>query len=148
MILGTKISDDLKNAMKSGDREKVGVLRLLQSVLHNKAIAKGKDAELTEEETLAAVLGEAKKRQESIKLFEQGGRQDLAEKESKELAIIRQYLPEQMSREETAKAVEEILAKNPAGNFGEAMKAVMKELRGKADSAVISEIIKSKFGGQ
>lgn len=147
MDLQTKIMSDLKEAMKAGAAEKVGVLRMLNSAMKNKAIEKGKDAALTEAEAMQVVAKEAKKRKESILAFEQGGRPELAEGEKRELAILEAYLPAQMSREDVAAAVEKVLAGlADKSNQGLVMKAVMQELKGKADGKVISEVVKEKLG--
>lgn len=149
MALKQQLRDDLKAAMKAGDPEKVATVRLLQSVIQNKEIekrGKSEDTALSDDEVIAAFMTEAKKRKEAIETFEKGGRNDLADKEKKELSIIASYLPAQMSREEAERAVSEILAKNPADNFGAAMKAVMEELRGKVDAKMVTEIVKSKLG--
>jgi uncharacterized protein YqeY len=146
MSLQQKINDDLKIALKAGDTEKVGVLRMLSAVLHNREIEKGKDAKLTEEEVLQVLTREAKKRKEAIELFEKGGRPELAEKERAELTLIEAYLPKQMAREEVIAAVEKILAGlADKSNAGLVMKAVMQELKGKADGKMISEIVKEKL---
>lgn len=146
--LKDKVKEDLKNSMKAGDGQRTGVLRMLISVLNNKSIdkkGKGQSEELTDEEILQSLMTEAKKRKESMEIFTKGGRADLADKEKKELEIIQQYLPKQMSREEVEKIVGEIIKKSGASEIGSAMKEVMKELRGKADSALISEIVKQKI---
>lgn len=140
------IQKDLKEAMKSGDSDKVAVLRMLNASLKNRQIEKGKDAELTEEETMQVLTREAKKRKEAVEAFEKGGRPELAENEKKELSIIEAYLPKQMSREEVAAAVEKILAGlSDKSNQGLVMKAVMGELKGKADGKMISEAVKEKL---
>jgi uncharacterized protein YqeY len=146
MDLQAKIMSDLKEAMKAGAADKVGVLRMLNAALKNKAIEKGKDAVLTEEEAMQVVMREAKKRKESILAFEQGGRPELAEGEKKELAVLEQYLPKQMSRDEVVAAVEQVLAGlADKSNQGLVMKAVMAELKGKADGKMISEVVKEKM---
>ena len=142
-----KLTQNLKDAMKAGDAGKVGVLRMLTSALKNRAIEKGKDAVLTDEEIMQVLAREAKKRKESVEAFEKGGRPDLAETEKKELAILEAYLPKQMSRAEVVLVVEKVLAgladKN---NQGLVMKAVMAELKGKADGKMINEVVKEKLG--
>ena len=147
-MLREKLAEDLKTAMKSADPKTVGVLRLLISAINNKAIEKrtktGSDV-LTDDEVLQTLNGEAKKRKESVEIFIKGNRADLAEKEKGELEIIQAYLPKLMSREETEKAVDRILASTTPKDIGPAMKEVMKELRGKADSAIISELVKQKI---
>jgi len=142
-----KISEDLKAAMKSGDHFKLGVLRMVNSALQNKKIEKGKDGVLTDEEVLQVLTKEAKKRKESVLAFENGGRPELAENEKKELVIIDAYLPAQMSREDAAKEVERILATiADKSKFGLVMKEVMKELKGKVDAGMVTELIKEKLG--
>lgn len=150
MTLRERISGDIKTAMKAGDSGKLTTLRGLISVLNNKGIEKraktGTEEPMTDEEVTNALLTEAKKRKESMEVFKTGGRADLAENEAKELAIIQEYLPKQLSAEETLAAVEAALTKSGAKEFGPAMKAVMAELRGKADAALVTEIVKKKLG--
>ena len=146
MELLKKISEDLKAAMKSGDHFTLGVLRMVNSALQNKKIEKGKDGVLTEEEVLQVLTKEAKKRKESVLAFESGGRPELAENEKKELVIIEAYLPAQMSREDVVKEVERILSTiADKSKFGVVMKEVMKELKGKADAGMVTEVIKEKL---
>lgn len=148
-MLRDQITSDLKTAMKGADPKTVGVLRLLISAFNNKSIdkkGKGQSEELTDEDVLQVLMTEAKKRKESIEVFGKAGRNDLADKEKEELGIIQKYLPKQMSREEVEKVVTEIVAKLPNKEIGPAMKAVMAELRGKADSALVSQLVKEKIG--
>lgn len=147
MELLKRISEDLKTALKSGDHFRLGVLRMVNSALQNKKIEKGKDGVLTEEDVMQVLSKEAKKRKESVLAFENGGRPELAENEKKELAVIEAYLPKQMSREDAAKEVEKILAKiEDKSKFGLVMKEVMKELKGKVDAAIVTELVKEKLG--
>lgn len=140
----------MKTAMKAGDSGKLTTLRGLISVLNNKNIEKrvktGTEDPLTDEEVTTALLTEAKKRKESMEVFKTGGRPELADNEAKELVIIQEYLPKQLSTEETLAAVEAALEKSGSKEFGPAMKAVMAELRGKADAALVTEIVKKKLG--
>ncbi len=148
MSLKVKLSDELKAAMKAGNAKRLGVFRLLISALRNKEIEKkgqGKEAELTDEEILQLLSSEAKKRKESITIFIQGNRTDLAEGEKQELEIIQEFLPQQMSAEAAEKAVSEILTRTGVKEVGPAMKEVMKELRGKVDGGLIGEIVKKKL---
>lgn len=147
MALSEKLNEDLKSALKSGDRMKAGTLRLLNAALQNRAIEKGKDIVLTDEEVVEILRREAKKRKESVEAFSKGGRLELAEKEKLELVLIEAYLPKQMSREEVVAAVEKILAGlTDKSNVGLVMKAIMQELKGKADGKMISEVVKEKLG--
>lgn len=148
MSLKEQISAKLKESMKAGDAAKVSVFRMLIAAINNKEIAKqqqGKEAALTDEEFTQLLMGEAKKRKEAAEAFQKGNRAELAEKERLELVIIQEFLPKQMSPEETEKAVEEVLKRSGVKEIGPAMKEVMKELRGKADSGLVSEIVKKKL---
>ncbi len=146
MNLGEKITQDLKEAMKAGNVEKVGVLRMLNASFQNRQIEKGKDAVLTDEDTLQVLMREAKKRRESVEAFTKGNRPELAEKEKSELLIVEAYLPRQMSREEVVTEVDKVLAGLvDKSNAGLVMKAVMAELKGKADGKLISEVVKEKL---
>lgn len=146
MTLQEKLNQDIKESLKGRDSFRLGVLRMVNSALQNKKIEKGKDAVLSDEDVLQVLVKEAKKRKESVVAFENGGRPELAENEKKELVLIEKYLPAQMSREEVAKEVERILSGvADKSKFGLVMKEVMKELRGKADAGMITELIKEKL---
>lgn len=140
----------MKAAMKASDSAKLTTLRGLISVLNNKGIEKraktGTEEPLTDEEVTNALLTEAKKRKESAEVFKTGGRADLAENELKELAIIADYLPKQLSAQETEQEVLKIISASSSKEFGPVMKAVMAQLRGKADSALVTEIVKKQLG--
>lgn len=148
MLLEERLRNEIKSAMKSGDSFSLGILRMLAAALQNKAIenrGKGLKEELTDGEAQAVLQKEMKKRQDAMQLYTQGGRADLAGKEEKEAAFIAQYLPAQMSREEMEKIIEHIMSEKNFANFGEAMKAVMAELKGGADAKTASDIIKRHF---
>ncbi len=149
MALREQLAADLKAAMKSGDTQSVSLLRMVISAVNNKEIEKkmkGVAGELTDEDVLSVLMTEAKKRKDSIDAFTKGGRQDLADKEKKELEVMQKYLPKQMSREEVDKIVEATVKKVGSKEIGPVMKAVMAELRGKADSGLVSQLVKEKLG--
>ncbi len=150
MKLQEQLTNDLKAAMKAGEAVKVGVLRMLGAALKNKSIenkSQGKPEELADEDILGVIGKEAKKRKEAVEAFEKGGRPEMAENEKKELAVLDTYLPKQMSREEVAAAVEKVLVGlDDKSNQGLVMKAVMSELKGKADGKMISEVVRGKLG--
>ncbi len=134
--------------MKSSDTGTVGVLRLLISAINNKEIEKkmkGQGGDLTEEDAVQVLMTEAKKRRDSVEAFTKGGRQDLADKEKKELEALQKYLPVQMGKEEVEKVVAAVIAKVGSKEIGPVMKAVMAELRGKADSGIISQVVKEQI---
>ena len=147
-----RIKEDLKEALKAGDGFRVGTLRMVLSSLHNKEIekkGKGQEPKLTEEETIEDLMSEAKKRKESIGAYLKGNRNDLADKEKKELEIITVYLPKQLNEEEIKKIVQETIQKIGAQNekdFGKVMGEVMKELKGRADAGLVSQIVKDNLG--
>jgi len=151
-MLQQKISNNLKEALKSGDAFKAGTLRLLISALHNKEIekkGKGQESILSDEEVIEVLSREAKKRREASEIYSKGNRADLADKEKKELEIIMGFLPTQLSPEEIEKVIlaviEQVKPKGPK-DFGRVMAEVMKELRGRAEAGVVSEIVKKKIG--
>ena len=142
-----KITQDLTLALKQKDEAKVSTLRLLIASLENARIAKG--SELIDEEILAEIATDAKRHKESIEAFRQGERADLVAKEEKELAILQEYLPQQMTEGDIAKIVDEvIIAIGASGlsDMGKVMAQVMPKFKGKADGAQVSRIVKEKLG--
>ncbi len=150
MSLKDTLMQDLKEAMRAGAADRVSVLRLINSGLKNRAIekkTKGQSEELSDEDVMEVIQKEAKKRRESIEVFTKGGRPELASKEQAELSMIEAYLPKQLTREEAIAVIDQVLAKVPdKSNVGLVMKAVMAELKGKADTKMVSEIVKTKLG--
>ncbi len=148
MDLKARINKDLIAALKSRDNLKTETLRFLLASIHNREIekrSKADAADLTDEEIYDVLNREAKKRKEAAQIYEKGGRPELAEKELKELEIIKEYLPAELSEEEVRKIAAEAVAKTGAKNekdFGKVMGEAMKQLKGKADSSVVSRIIK------
>jgi len=146
--LKQRFNDDLKQAMKAGDTVKRSTLRMLLAAIHNAEIAK--QDKLEESDILGIVAKEVRQRQESIEAFKQGNRQDLADQEEAEMAILKEYLPEQMSREEVAaaaaKVIKEVGAEGPRDK-GKVMSQLMPQLKGKADgreiNAVVTELLAS-----
>ncbi|MEK7513040.1 MAG: GatB/YqeY domain-containing protein [Patescibacteria group bacterium] len=145
-----RISNDLTAALRAGEEVRVGTLRLLRSAIHNREIEKrGKGAALTEDDVAEVVAREAKKRKESIHLFTEGKRQDLAEKETRELEVLAAYLPEQASDEEVRRVVAAALAVvKPASpkDFGKVMGEAMKTLKGRVETDAVSRLIKESLG--
>ncbi len=139
-MLKEKLSSDLKEAMKAGDAAKRDVLRMLTSAIKNKEIEKR--VELTDEQVLEVISSEVKKRRESVAQFTAGNRPELAEKEEAEIALLIGYLPEQINEEELKKIVLETVAELADKNVGNAMKAVMAKVKGKADGALVSKLVK------
>ena len=148
MILKDRISQDLKDAMKSGDKVRLQTIRSIRaSILEFEKSGSGK--EMNSEEEIALLTTAAKKRKESIEQFTKGGREDLAKTEETELQIIMTYLPEQLSAEDIEKEVIKISEKVGAvskADFGKLMGAATKELKGKADGREIKEIVEKVLG--
>lgn len=150
--LQAKIQKDVGAAMKTQDNLRLQTLRMLGAAIHNREIekrGKGGSAELTEEEVQEVVKREAKKRKEAIELYRQGGRPELAEKESSELQVLEAYLPLQMSEDAVRIMVKETLAELGAvkkEEFGKIMGAVIRKTKGQADAALVSRILKEELG--
>ncbi len=141
-----KIETDLKEALKNKDGQRLSVLRMIIAALHNEAInLKKKDQGLSDQEELAVLKREVKKRKDSVSAYQEGGRGELAEKEQAEISIIEQYLPANLSETEIKKIVEEVVTSMGEVNenqFGIVMKNVMAKLAGQADGSVVSQVVK------
>lgn len=144
-----KILQDIKEAMRAKDELRLSVLRMVSSAIHNKELEKraksGKVEELTEEETVAVVRSEVKKRRDAIMEFEKGGRKDLVEKESAELKILEAYLPQELPDEEIEKIVREVIAglgEVTSKDFGRVMGETMKRVKGQASGDRVSQAVK------
>lgn len=154
MALKDKIQQDLNEALKSREELKTSVLRLLSSSILNKEkdkrykSGKAEDAPLTDDEIIDVISSEVKKRKEASALYEKGGRQELAKKESNEMEILQNYLPEQLSEEELRKLVKEAIGKVGAkeiNDTGKVMGLIMPQVKGRANGSIVSKIIKESF---
>ena len=149
-----RIQSDIKEALKAGEEIKVGTLRMVLAFLINKEkdLPAGRQGrELSDEEAMDVLQTEAKKRREAIEAFEKGGRPELAEKEKKELEILKEYLPEQLSEEEIEKFVTQAIEKTGAASMqdiGKVMGALMPHIKGKADGNLVNRIVKEKLAGE
>lgn len=148
MNLKDKINDDLKNAMKSGDKIRLETVRSIRAlILEFEKSGSGK--ELTPEEEIKMLTTAAKKRKESIEQFRKGGRNELAEKEENELKIIEEYLPKQLSLDEilieVKKLADEIGAVSKE-DFPKLMPLAVKILKGKADGKTVKETVEKILG--
>lgn len=147
MSLKEKIITDLTAAMKSKDADKLSVLRMVKANLMNRQIDKGGD--LTDEEILKALQTLVKQRRDSVEQYEKAGRNELAAKETVEIAVIEAYLPQAATAEEVAAAVAAAVAETGATSIkdmGSVMKAAMVHLAGKsADGRLVSETVKSRL---
>jgi len=167
-MLKQQIKDAVNKALKTGDQLKAGTLRMLLASVITKEKEKRykiskekqestedvliKESELTDEQIIETISSEIKKRKDAIILYEQGNRPELADKEKKEIEILKKYLPEQLPEEEIKKLVEESIEKiraelkDPSASSGQVMGKVMADLspkiKGKADSGEVSKIVK------
>ena len=148
MALLQGLREDLKQALRKGDKERLSVLRLMLANINNAEIAKG--APLDEASVLSVIAKQAKQHRESIEAFSKGNRGDLVAKEKEQLAILQEYLPKPMSPEEITtaarQAIKEVKARGP-GDKGKVMSKLMSQLKGKAEgsevSAIVSELLAS-----
>ena len=148
MTLAERIRFDLEQALRQGDKLRCSVIRLVLASIKNTEIAQQKT--LDDSDILGVIEKEARKRRESIEAFEKGNRQDLVAQEKAELAMLLEYLPEQMSREEIVAAARKVISELGATSprdTGKVMSRLMPQLKGKAQgqevSAVVSEILSS-----
>lgn len=161
-MLKQKIQEDTTKALKEKEELCLSVLRVLSANILNKEKEKRfklskeikKESELEEksqlkdEEIIDVISSEIKKRKESAMLFEKGNRQDLAKKEKAEIEILQKYLPEQLKEEEVVKIVETAVLKTGAKSIkemGKVMAEIMPKVRGKADSEMVSRLVKESL---
>ena len=146
-----KITQDIKDAMKAGDRARVDALRLVNAALKDKDIeARGAGKTLTDDDILALLQKMIKSRQESLDIYEKAGRQDLAEKEKSEIAVISAYLPQQLSEAEVAEAVKAAIAEAGASSIkdmGKVVAALKAKYTGRMDFAKASAAVKAALNG-
>ncbi len=147
MGLRETIDADTKHALKSGEKDKLSTLRMLNAALKNKQIDKRRS--LTDEEVVETVRSLIKQRRDSVEQFAKGGRQDLVDKETAEIAVLEAYLPQQLSREEldgmVRNAITQAGAQGPK-DMGKVMKLIIPLVGGRADGKLISELVKNALG--
>ena len=146
MSLKQRIVSDMTAAMKARDAARTSTLRMVKAALQNREIEKG--GELTDEETTKSLLSLVKQRRDSVEQYEKAGRNELAEKELAEIAVIEEYLPRAASREEIEQAVAAVISETGAASMkemGAVMRAVQARLGGSADGRAVSEVVKSKL---
>jgi uncharacterized protein len=143
MSLLNKLDDDLKSAMKASEGLRVSVLRMAKSSIKYRKIETGKEP--SDDDVISVLSSLAKQRKESIEQFSKGGRPDLAEKETMELAIIQGYLPEQLPPEELDKIIIGAIKESAAEglkDMGKVMRIVMSTTKGSADGKLINQRVK------
>jgi len=149
MSLKQRLADDLKAAMKAGDRPRIDCLRMLRARVLEHEVAlrptRGPDAQASDDELLQVLAAYAKQRRESIEEFRKGRREDLASREEAELAIVQAYLPRPLDeveiRELVAAAIAEVGATS-SRELGAVMKRVLPQIQGRADGKLVSQIVR------
>lgn len=143
------IKKDLTAALRAGEALRAETLRSLLAAIHNAEIEKrtrGGASELSDEEVLGVLQKEAKKRKEAAEIYGNAGRNELEQKEKRELEIIASYLPAQLSREEVEVIVRKAVEAHGGKGFGAVMRAVLEEVQGRAEAKEVSEIVKRVLG--
>jgi uncharacterized protein YqeY len=146
MVLEERLIEEMKQAMKSNDKAKLSTIRMIRSAVKNKEIELRKP--LDEDAILRVIQGMVKKSEESIEQFKAGGRMDLVEKETKEIEIMKSYLPQPLSREEVLKVIDETIEETKASSLkdlGKVMKTVMPKLGGKVEGALVNQLVKERL---
>jgi len=155
MPIKQRIVEDLTAAMKSGAKERLGVLRMVKAEMLKAEVnlrgEKGRDYQLEDPEALKVLTSYAKQRRDSIESYQQGGRADLAAQEEAELAIVLEYLPKQMEADEIRRIVTEAIAEcgaTSAKDTGAVMKLVMPKVKGAADGKLVNQIVSQLLAGK
>ncbi|MGJ7035015.1 GatB/YqeY domain-containing protein [Anoxybacillus eryuanensis] len=142
MSLLERLNNDMKQAMKNKEKDKLSVIRMVKSALQNEAIKLGKT--LTEDEELTVLSRELKQRKDSLQEFEKAGRTDLVDKVKEEIAVLELYMPKQLSEEELVQIVKETIAEVGASSkadMGKVMGAIMPKVKGKADGSLVNKLV-------
>ena len=143
MDLKGQLIEDLKSALRSGDKLRTSVIRLLTALIKNREVEKR--GPLTDAEVIQAVSASCKQRQEAIEQYGQGGRQDLVDKEAAELRILQSYLPVALGPEELQVLVQEAIRESQAASpreMGKVMALLMPKVTGRADGKVVSALVR------
>lgn len=150
MSLHETIKEGIKDAMKSKDAVRLATFRALTSAMTNEAVAKGKTPQdfLSDEDAMAVIVRTAKQRKDAIEQFTAAGRDDLADEDKAQLVIIQEFLPQQLSEDEIKAELSRMQTEmgiTDASKKNMLLGAAMKELKGKADGAVVKGIVDSMF---
>lgn len=144
--LKTQITEDMKSAMRAGEKEKLATIRLILAAI--KQVEVDTRSDLDDSQVLTVLDKMVKQRRESISQYEQAGRDELAEKERQEISVIQEYLPEQLSEDEIAALIDETIAATGAEtmrDMGKVMGQLKPKLQGRADMGAVSASIKAKL---
>ena len=145
--IADRLSAQIKNAIKAGDRIRLQTLRLLATSVRNREVELRRD--LTDEDLVEVATREVKRRKEAAEAYERGGRTDRAEQERTEQAVLEEFLPEQASEEEVRAAIEEAVTATGAsgpGDLGKVMGQVMGKLKGRVDGGEVNRLARERLG--
>ena len=146
-MLKDQVLQEIKEAMKSGDSLRLGVLRMLSAAFSNAEItARGGGKEMTDADYQNVVKKEAKKRQEAVEAYKLAGRPETAETEQKELEILTAYLPEEMSEADVKVVVDQVVSEKGIDNLGALIAEVRARTDGQADGGLIAKLVKERIG--
>jgi uncharacterized protein YqeY len=146
MSLEERLVQEMKEAMKSNNKLRLSTIRMIRSTVKNKEIELRKP--LDDGEIQKAIQGMVRKGEESVEQFKLGGRMDLVEKESKEIEILKSFLPQALTREEILKIIDETIEETQSTSLkdiGKLMKSVMPKLQGKADGKLVNQLVKERL---
>lgn len=151
MSLRERFTQSMKDAMKSGDKSRLAAIRMIQAALKDRDIeARGQGKEVGEEDILALLQKMVKSRQESLGMYEQAGREDLAAQERGEIAVIQEFLPTQMGEDEVKAAIGAAIAETGAASMkdmGKVVAALKAKYTGQMDFAKASAMVKAALNG-
>jgi uncharacterized protein YqeY len=148
MTLKERITEDMKTAMRAGDKDRLGLIRMLQAAIKQREV--DERIQLDDAQTLSVIEKMIKQRKESVVQFQSGGREDLVAKESAEIAVLQGYLPAQLSEAELDAIVKDAIASTGAASvkdMGKVMGLVKQKAAGRADMAAVGARIKAALGG-
>lgn len=148
MSLKEKLTADMKEAMKAREegRQRLGVIRLVRGAIRQQEI--DGQRELDDEAVLSVISKEVKQRRDAIEEFQKGGRDDLVRQNEAEIAILMEYLPQQMTEDEVRSAVQEAIAATGAStpkDMGKVMKELMPKVKGRADGKLVNQIVRERL---
>jgi len=147
MSLLERLNNDMKQAMKNKEKEKLSVIRMVKAAMQNEAIKLGK-SQLSEDEELTVLSRELKQRKDSLQEFENAGRIDLADKLKNEIKVLELYMPKQLSEEELLQVIRETIAEVGASSkadMGKVMGAIMPKVKGKADGSLVNKLVQQQL---
>ncbi|WML54101.1 GatB/YqeY domain-containing protein [Neobacillus sp. PS3-12] len=142
MSLLERLNNDMKQAMKNKEKDKLSVVRMIKASVQNETIKLGHD--LSEEDELTVLSRELKQRKDSLHEFEKAGREDLVEKIRIELTFVELYMPKQLSEEELSEIVKSTISEvgaNSKAEMGKVMAAIMPKVKGKADGSLVNKLV-------